>query len=160
MTDTDRCEQILKDEPTYRGLRFDQKFIPQGLRWRYGKHKILDEVVVPPPSSMRIAETWDETAPQVEYEARMRANDSDAPYNVRTNLYISRHTDKNLPGFNPTLFTKRAFHVGTLGPAPWRHSAKTFDKTKTVKLKDASCAIKGTRYDYGKRYASEKDFER
>ncbi|CAD7939528.1 unnamed protein product [Amoebophrya sp. A120] len=160
VTDIDRYEQILKDKPNMRAIRFDQKFMPKPIRKKYGKHSILEKIIKPLPSSMRIAENWDETAPQVEYEARMRQNDGDAPYNVKTNLYLSRHTEKDLPGFNPTLFTKRSFHVGNMGPAPWRHQQMTFNKNRTRSLKQISTSIRHPAYDYEKKYVSNRDFDR
>eukprot|EP00391_Amoebophrya_sp_Ameob2_P001228 CAMPEP_0179004542 /NCGR_PEP_ID=MMETSP0795-20121207/13366_1 /TAXON_ID=88552 /ORGANISM="Amoebophrya sp., Strain Ameob2" /LENGTH=1339 /DNA_ID=CAMNT_0020698823 /DNA_START=193 /DNA_END=4212 /DNA_ORIENTATION=+ len=160
VTDLDRYDVVRKDYPAYRGIRFDQKFMPKGIKKKYGKHKILEKVLGQLPTSMRIAENWDETAPQMEFEARMRSNDVDPPYNVRTNLYLSRHTDKDLPGFNPTLFTKRSFHVGNMGPAPWKHSSATFNKNRTRSTKQLSSAIRGTAYDYEQKYVSNRDFDR
>jgi len=125
-----------------------------------GKRKILDKYLKKPPTTMRNMEDWDETAPYIEFEARMRHNDTDAPYNVKTDLYISRHTDKDLPRINPTLFTKRAFHVGKLGPAPWKHSSQTFDASKTMSIKDPSCNMRSQAYDFEKKYVSNKDMDR
>jgi len=160
VTTTDRYEPILKDIPTTKGNIFSQKFMPKTIRRKYGKHQILEPILKNPPSSIYIAENWDETAPYIEFQARMRNNDVDAPYNVATDLYISRHTDRDLPRYAPTLFTKRGFHVGSMGPAPWNHSQQSFEKNKTRKLKDPSCSMRNIKYDYEKRYVSNTDFSR
>ncbi|CAD7942483.1 unnamed protein product [Amoebophrya sp. A25] len=157
----DKYESIRHGDPVrMRGIKFDQKFIPKAIKKKYGKHKILERTIKQLPTSMRIEENWDETAPQVEFEARMRNNDVMAPYNVKTNLYVSRHTDQDLPGFNPTLYTKRSFHVGNMAPAPWKHSSGTFEKQKTQSLKQISSAIRGIDYDYEQKYVSNRDFDR
>ena len=68
------------------------------------------------PVTIRNDETWTETAPYIEMETRMRHNDDSAPFSVRTGAYVQRHVNQETPNFEATLGTKRAFHVGRLGP--------------------------------------------
>lgn len=147
VTDMDRYEQILASEPKKRGVKFDGKFLPKPIRKKYGERTIGKSDITAFPSSIRTMEDWDETAPICDFEARMRANDSDAPFNVRTGSYLPRHTDRDLPASEPTLFTKRGFHASgpthatRLGPAPWRHSSGTYLLKATKAYENQYCLI-------------------
>lgn len=106
VTDTDRHELILKDDPT----------LP--LRGR------VDE---PLPESMRTMEEYHDLGrPDLEWHARLRENDSSAPLDVYTGAYIKRDLEVG--------HTKRSCMSGGLTKAPWRHEGtlKTMGKSKSV----------------------------
>jgi hypothetical protein len=95
VTDTDREELILKDPATmvFRGSGVDDKL----------------------PTSIRIFEPYHAVGnPNVEFQARMRENDSSAPFDVATGGYIARDHQIGM---------KLAHQSGTLRRAPWRHEA-------------------------------------
>ena len=113
------------------------------------------------PITVRNDESWTETAPYIEMETRGRGNDSDAPFNVRTGAYVQRHTNYETPNFEATLGTKRSFHVGTLGPAPWKHTSANFSDQTRSKFKTTvlNKTLKQS-YDYEHKYVSNRDFFR
>jgi len=95
VTCTDREEPLLKDPSvkTWRGSGLDDKL----------------------PTTIRTFEPYHGAGnPAVEFQARMRDNDTSAPYDVSTGGYIKR---------DPDIGTKRAVLSGTLKRAPWRHEA-------------------------------------
>jgi hypothetical protein len=95
VTCIDREECLLKDEPS-------MKFRGSG----------LDDAH---PTTIRTFEPYQGFGnPAVEFQARMRENDSAAPYDVATGGYIRRDDGIGL---------KRAVQSGTLLRAPWRHEA-------------------------------------
>merc|ERR1719487_2310615 len=69
----------------------------------------------PLPTSIRIFEPYQHIGnPSVEFQARLRENDSSAPYDVASGGYIKR---------DPNIGKKMAVQSGKLGRAPWRHGA-------------------------------------
>mmetsp|Transcript_75253 Transcript_75253/g.166229 ORF Transcript_75253/g.166229 Transcript_75253/m.166229 type:complete len:1206 (-) Transcript_75253:73-3690(-) len=93
VTDTDRHEMVLKDDPT----------LP--LRGR------VDD---PLPESIRTMEEYHEMGrPDLEWHARLRENDSSAPLDVNTGAYIKRDPEVGT--------SKRSCMSGGLTRAPWRH---------------------------------------
>lgn len=95
VTSTDKQEVLLKDDPTMvlRGSGVDD----------------------PLPTSIRIFEPYQHIGnPSVEFQARLRENDTSAPYDVASGGYIKR---------DPNIGKKMAVQSGTLGRAPWRHGA-------------------------------------
>lgn len=95
VSDTDREELILKDPPTriLRGSGLDDK-LPTTIRTFEPYHSIGN--------------------PTVEFQARLRDNDTSAPFDVATGGYIKR---------DPDIGKKSAVQSGTLRRAPWRHEA-------------------------------------
>lgn len=95
VTCTDREEVLLKDPPTkvLRGSGLDDQL----------------------PTTIRTFEQYHTVGnPNVEFQARMRENDTSAPFDVSTGGYIKR---------DPNIGTKLAVQSGTLQRAPWRHGA-------------------------------------
>lgn len=96
VTCTDREEVLLKDPPSkpMRGSGLDDKL----------------------PTTIRTFEPYHQVGnPTVEFQARMRDNDTSAPYDVATGGYIQR--DHNIG-------MKLAVQSGTLHRAPWRHRSE------------------------------------
>mmetsp|Transcript_1202 Transcript_1202/g.4941 ORF Transcript_1202/g.4941 Transcript_1202/m.4941 type:complete len:1253 (-) Transcript_1202:146-3904(-) len=101
--DTDRYEQALKDTPSRR------------LRGR------LDD---PMPVGTQHQEEFHENGnPRMQWHGRLRENDSSPPFDVNTGTYMPRDKDGGSG-------MKRSLTSGTLGKAPWRHGADSFEKTK------------------------------
>jgi len=97
VTCTDREEVLLKDAPVMvmRGSGLDD----------------------PLPTTIRTFEPYQAFGnPTVEFQARMRENDSSAPYDVATGGYIKRDP-------NCQVGMKLAVQSGTVLRAPWRHNA-------------------------------------
>merc|ERR1719253_559731 len=103
VTDLDRCEPTLKDEPC----------------------KKLGSSTVMPSATIRIHEEYhDEGIPTKEWHARLRENDSSPPFDVTTGTYLKRDVEVGTG-------KKRATMNGTLGKAPWRHMTGMEPSTKT-----------------------------
>jgi len=97
VTDTDREELLLKDPASFllRGSGVDDKL----------------------PTSIRIFETHHSVGnPANEFQARLRENDTAAPFDVATGGYIKR---------DPNIGMKLAVQSGTLQRAPWRHESSS-----------------------------------
>merc|ERR1719238_368241 len=67
------------------------------------------------PVSIHYQEEYHEDGPSTVIQARMRANDSNPPYNVRHDTYLPRSQEYG---------TKRGYLAGDLGAAPWRHTSR------------------------------------
>merc|ERR1740123_1894298 len=92
ITDLDRCEPVLKDPPE------------RSLRGR------VDDRM---PSTIRTLEKFHENGrPDLDFQARMRENDTAAPYDVNTGAHVPR--DRNVG-------TKLGWMSGTLSKAPYQH---------------------------------------
>jgi len=141
VVDTDRYEQILKDEPKRLSLKFEKRKPPKHLRKAYPTK--TPENVVQMETTIRLGDTpWhEEGMPNNEWHARLRENDDSAPYNAQTGCYLLR--DKKF-------CTRLGKFSGQLGPQPWRHASQKYMDTM-----DATQFGK-----YEKTYASMVDFER
>eukprot|EP00927_Polykrikos_kofoidii_P065920 TRINITY_DN61612_c0_g1_i1.p1 TRINITY_DN61612_c0_g1~~TRINITY_DN61612_c0_g1_i1.p1 ORF type:complete len:1264 (+),score=225.38 TRINITY_DN61612_c0_g1_i1:180-3971(+) len=131
VTDLDRREAMLKDEPQGRKFRDDEP--PRGA------------------PSLRMAEEYHERGcPAAEFQARMRENDSSPPYDVATGTYMIR---------DPEVGQKRACMSGTLGRAPWRHGARG-DTTAVPLGQLPGSKLDRTQAMQAVEYPSRADFDR
>jgi len=132
VTDLDRREVSLKDPPNT--LR---KFA-------------TDAPPLPVPSMAQTEEFHDRGRPDLEFQSRMRENDSSPPYNVARGLYLPRDREVG---------QKRACMSGTLGRAPWQHGST--GETKSIPLGSLPGSTMGRTKSHGTvQYMSTKDFDR
>lgn len=100
ITDADRCEAVLKDEP---------KSVAR-------KSTGLSEEAEALPFTVRMGEPYRHVGrPDKEWHARLRENDGSPPYEASTGTYLPRDCEAGR--------TRRGRMSGTLGKAPWQHGS-------------------------------------
>merc|ERR1711972_1165710 len=105
ITDLDRNEITLKDDPVY---------LKKGFR---------SDATMKNMHSMRQTEKYHERGrPDRDFQARLRENDGAPPYDVATGTYMPRDHEVGLLR-DHEIGGKRALFSGTLGKAPWLHGS-------------------------------------
>jgi hypothetical protein len=103
------------------------------------------------PVSIHYQEEFHEDGPSTVIQARMRANDSDPPYNVRHDTYLPRSQEYG---------TKRGYLAGDLGAAPWRHTSRATTTLERFSLTSRPETFKPNTVKPETYLGREKDMER
>jgi hypothetical protein len=108
------------------------------------------------PVSIHYQEEFHEDGPSTVIQARMRANDSDPPYNVRHDTYLPRSQEYG---------TKRGYlasdGAGTaLGAAPWRHTSRPTTTLERFSLTGRPESFQPNQVDPETYAGRSKDMER
>ena len=101
VVDTDKMRILWHSRPELRaddarllGIDFERRLPPIEIRDKYNDTKEVKSVEKP-PLSIHIDEYLEET-PIKQFQCRLRENDSEAPYDVKSNTYVPRLPDEDI----------------------------------------------------------------